>query len=135
MRRALIVALLLTGACGDDEPKASTEIRVAATRELRFVPDRIESWAGQRVTFVVENTSPMEHEFVIGDADFHAEHDKGEHGGHGADGGKAVTVKPGETARLTFTMPKSAPTFACYVDDHDAAGMKGTVAYRQPAEG
>ena len=129
MRRALPVLLLLVPACGGDEPRAGREVRVAATEQLRFSPDQVRARAGETVTFVVENTSTVDHEFAIGSAEFQAEHGTGGHGGHDAKGGKSVDVKPGATARLTFTMPDTPPVFACHVDDHDAAGMKGTVVY------
>jgi uncharacterized cupredoxin-like copper-binding protein len=121
--------LVLAGCGGADPPAASREVRIAATAELRFSPDRVTARPGETVAFVIENTSQVGHEFAIGDAEFQARHGTGGHAGHDAAGGKSVEVGPGKTARLVFTMPQEAPVFACHVDDHDAAGMTGRVAY------
>ncbi|HVF21029.1 MAG TPA: plastocyanin/azurin family copper-binding protein [Mycobacteriales bacterium] len=133
---AVLLPMLLVTACGggDDDaaPGAAREIAVTANDELRFDPAAISAKPGEKVVIVVSNTGRIDHELVIGDAaylDGHAE--GGEHEGHAdADGGASVAVAAGKTARLAFTMPKDvAPTYACFVDRHDKAGMTGTVTY------
>lgn len=126
---------LLLAACGgstSSEP-VGREISVSAADSLRFSPASIEATPGERIRFTVTNTGSADHEFAIGDADFHREMDStDDHEGHAGsmDGGAAVSVAKGETKTLDFTMPDgTAPTYACHVDDHDAAGMVGRVVY------
>ena len=140
MSRALVAAaplVLLLAACGGDggdDPgdaggTAARTIEVKALPALRFDPATISAKAGEKVTFRVTNTDAQDHELVIGDAAYHSAHETS-HGGHGSgDGGAAVTVKPGETKTLDFTMPDTAPTYACHLNSHDDAGMTGTVTY------
>jgi uncharacterized cupredoxin-like copper-binding protein len=141
VRRSPAVLLLLLAACGggghDDHGAGGTPARtieVKAEDRLRFDPATIAGKPGEQVRFRVVNTGKLKHEFVIGDAAYHATHRDAastpgaSHGGHGA-GGASVEVAPGTTAELTFTLPDAAPAFACYVDRHDQAGMTGNVTY------
>ena len=89
--------------------------------------------------FTITNDSRVDHEFAIGNAAFHAElgsatgGHSGGHGGHSAgalpEGGDLVIVDAGKDGTLVYTMPATVPSYVCYVDNHDDAGMKGTVTY------
>lgn len=132
----LAVALLAACGGGDDGPEgpAPRGVAVKALDTLRFDPATITAKAGERIEFTVTNTGAQPHEFVIGDAAYHDAHEKAlsaspSHGEHEEGDGAAVTVAPGETKTLGYTMPASAPTYACHIASHDDAGMKGTVTY------
>jgi uncharacterized cupredoxin-like copper-binding protein len=128
LTRLVLAAPLLLGACGGDAKEAPARtIEVKALDTLRFDPPNVAAKAGERVTFRVTNTGATDHEFVVGDAAFQAAHETGGHAGHA--GGAAVSLKPGETKTLDYTMPETAPAYACHVAGHDDAGMKGTVTY------
>jgi plastocyanin len=138
MRTARLTPLLLLAlvACGggdekkDDSPSSGREITVAANDALRFDPATITAEPGETITFVVTNTGTIDHEFMIGDEEYQSGHGGGDgHGDHAHGEGAGSHVKPGETVRVTYTMPDQPPTYVCHVDDHDAAGMKGTIAY------
>ena len=141
MRHRLAPALLLAlAACGGTDSPGSGDggrtVSVTADDRLRFTPATVDAKAGERVTFRVTNSGSIKHEFVIGDAEYHESHKAAaatpgaDHGGHAGGGdGESVDVGPGETKTVTFTMPGSAPAFACYVDRHDQAGMSGRVSY------
>jgi len=127
-RAACLALPLLLASCGGDAKDAPARtIEVKALDTLRFDPATVAAKAGERVTFRVTNTGAMEHEFVVGDAAFQAAHESGGHAGH--EGGAALLLKPGETRTVDYTMPETAPTYACHVAGHDDAGMKGTVSY------
>ena len=137
---ALLLALAACGGGGhDDHAGGGGDARVVeltADDRLRFDPATVQATAGERVTFRVRNTGTVRHEFVIGDAAYHDEHKAkaatpgAEHGDHGGgDAGTAVEVGPGETKTVTYTLPGTAPAYACYVDRHDQAGMTGRVSY------
>ena len=136
----LAAALLTVTACAgddDDTAAAARDVAIRATDSLRFDPSEVTARAGERVTFVISNTGTVDHEFVLGSATYLSDHAEAAdeasgdaHAGHGGGtDGVMVEVAAGKTARVTFTMPDDAPTFACFVDRHDKAGMTGTVSY------
>ncbi len=136
---ALAIVALLGVACGggDDQarggpltgepgnPDAVSEtIEVAALDELEFDPSEIEVAVGDTIEFQVTNEGQAEHEFVLGEASEHQHHAGMAHTDPNATG----AIPSGETKSLywTFTEPGEV-TFACYIDDHNAQGMTGTV--------
>ena len=148
MRRGLLVLavpLALAGCSGEEHAGHTTtgprEVAVRTSDALRFDPAQITAKAGEAVVFVVTNPGAVAHEFAIGDAAFHEAHAPtvasatavpsaaGEHAGHDTLGGTSGAVPPGQTVRITFTMPDEAPTYACHLAGHDKAGMTGQVQY------
>lgn len=138
MRRLAVALSLLLAGCGgsgdgNDAPTARV-VEVKALDTLRFDPATVSAKAGETVVFRVTNSGAQPHEFVVGDAAYHDAHEKAlgtsaSHGHHATGEGAAVTLDAGETKDLSYTMPSSAPTFACHLASHDDAGMKGTVTY------
>lgn len=144
MRLVVIGALLIAPgavACGQED-KASRSSDVTFDREvavnmedtLRFDPSRISAKPGEKVKFLVTNKGRTQHEFAIGDDSFHDELNSmtGGHGGHddtNVKGSGVVVVEPGKSGELVYTMPDEAPTFVCYVANHDEGGMKGSVEF------
>lgn len=140
-----VLALLLSScASGDtgggggeaDSGAFDREVRVSVTNALRFDPATIDAKPGERVKFVIANPGTVDHELAIGTATFHSALADSAGAGHGGghdevpEGGEIVTVDAGRTETLVYEMPDDeAPTFACYVDRHDRAGMTGTVNY------
>jgi uncharacterized cupredoxin-like copper-binding protein len=143
MRRAAAalaaLALAATACAGDKQDTAGTdakadrEVAITTTDALRFEPATVTAKAGETIRFVITNNGRVAHEFAIGSQKYQDEASKagGHGGGHGGDSkdGAVVAVPAGKTARLTFTMPDSPPLFACHVDNHDDAGMKGAISY------
>lgn len=164
MKHFLVVALALASipafatpskhfAFGEPAPasKATRTIEVLL-KDIAFEPKSLKVQAGETVRFVLTNEGKLPHEFNLGDAAMHAEHQKemlgmqgqifnaaaghegmdhgtaghGGQGGHGHDGGNTVLLQPGQQAELTWTFSKSAPIeFACNVPGHYQAGMVG----------
>ena len=146
MRRLALAATLplLLAACSSNDggvvassKTADRTVEIDVLDSLRFDPTTLPARAGETVKFVITNNGRVDHEFAIGGAAFQVKLDEtpgGEHGGgHGGgdlpDGGEVVAVAAGKTATLTYTMPDVAPSYVCYVDDHNTSGMKGTVTY------
>ncbi|MBB4862333.1 putative cupredoxin-like copper-binding protein [Pseudomonas nitritireducens] len=129
----------------------TVEIRLG---EMYFEPRSIEVKPGETVRFVIHNDGSLLHEFNLGSAALHAEHQKEmqqmleagmltptgvqhdsgqmDHSqmGHGGtmqhDDPNSVLVEPGQSAELTWTFSK--PTrleFACNIPGHYQAGMVG----------
>jgi uncharacterized cupredoxin-like copper-binding protein len=85
---------------------------------------------GETVRFIVTNTDPIDHEFLVGDADMQRIHEKGTEAAHGARPGE-ISVPAGQTVETTFTFPDQlAPgwEFACHLPGHYAYGMHGPIA-------
>ena len=120
--------------------------------DLAFSPKTLEVKAGETVRFVLINKGQLLHEFNLGDAAMHAEHQKEmlkmqqggmmtptamshkgmDHAsmGHGMkhDDPNSVLVEPGKTGELTWTFSRADNLeFACNVPGHYQAGMVGTV--------
>jgi uncharacterized cupredoxin-like copper-binding protein len=140
----------------------------AATRTIEvtlgdnyYEPAHIQVKAGETVRFVLTNEGQLLHEFNIGTAVMHAEHQKQmatmvDHGmltangvnhemvamehagmgetGHGMrhDDPNSVLVEPGETKELVWKFPKAADLdFACNMPGHYEAGMVGDIEFRR----
>ena len=118
-------------------------------QDIAFSPKALDVKAGETVRFVLVNKGQLLHEFNLGDAAMHAEHQKEmlqmqasgmltstgmgamDHSamGHGAmkhDDPNSVLVEPGKTAELTWTFTKTTGLeFACNLPGHYQAGMVG----------
>jgi uncharacterized cupredoxin-like copper-binding protein len=137
--------------------KASRSIDVVMG-DMTFDPGALDIKAGETVRFVLINKGQLLHEFNLGNAAMHAQHQQemlkmqqsGQltptamkqgmaHGsmGHGQAGMRhedpnSVLVEPGKTAELTWTFNKAMRLeFACNVPGHYQAGMKGKLTVSQ----
>lgn len=92
-----------------------------------FDPDRIEAVPGATVRFVIENTDPIDHEFILGDDLVQQIHELGTEAVHPPKPGE-VSVPAGTTAPTTYTFADPGELiFACHLPGHFAYGMLGTV--------
>ncbi len=92
-----------------------------------FDLQQIDAVPGETVRFVIENTDPIDHEFILGDDLVQRIHELGTEAVHPPKPGE-VSVPAGTTATTTYTF--GAPgelTFACHLPGHFAYGMRGTV--------
>jgi uncharacterized cupredoxin-like copper-binding protein len=95
----------------------------------RFDPASLQVEPGETVRFVVTNTDPIDHEFLVGDAEMQEIHEKGTEAHHGARPGE-ISVPAGATVETTFTFPSTlAPgwEFACHLPGHYDFGMHGPI--------
>ncbi|KAB0565213.1 copper-binding protein [Pseudomonas palleroniana] len=142
-----------TFAFGQPAPasKATRTVEVVL-QDISFAPKSLDVKAGETVRFVLVNKGRLLHEFNLGDAAMHAEHQKEmlqmqasgmltatgmgkmDHSamGHGDGAGmqhddpNSVLVEPGKTAELTWTFSKATGLeFACNLPGHYQAGMVG----------
>jgi uncharacterized cupredoxin-like copper-binding protein len=94
-----------------------------------FDPSSIAVEPGQTVRFVIRNTDPIDHEFILGDEQVQLVHEEGTEAHHAPRPGE-VSVPAGETVVTTVTFP-SAPAdliFGCHLPGHYDFGMRGDVA-------
>jgi len=131
--------------------KATRTIEVTLT-DIAFSAKELDVKAGETVRFVLINKGHLLHEFNLGHAAAHAEHQqamlKMQQGGqltatgmngagmdHAAmghemkhDDPNSVLVEPGKTAELTWTFSRAQNLqFACNIPGHYQAGMVGTL--------
>jgi uncharacterized cupredoxin-like copper-binding protein len=124
----LAIVVIAVAACGSDGPSGDTEQEVSVTiRDSRFIPDHFEFAAGTTVTFVVENTDPIDHEFLIGDEEVQQAHEEGTEPHHGAKPGE-ISIPIGETRTTTYTFDESGTLLiGCHLPTHYDYGMKGDI--------
>ncbi len=93
----------------------------------KYLPARLAVAAGTTVDFVVVNDDPIAHEFVIGTAAEHQEHEDGDPNDPHTGPGEA-SIPAGGSARVSFTFERAGMMlYACHVPGHFAYGMKGEV--------
>jgi uncharacterized cupredoxin-like copper-binding protein len=130
VRRRVLVPLvaglvLLAGlaGCGDTSP-----MRVVITIHYsHFAPDAVSVTHGVPVTFVLVNTDPIDHEWIVGDAALHARHRTGTEPVHGS--------RPTEVSIPAMTTKETTVTFAqpgvlqyiCHLPGHEQFGMVGSL--------
>jgi uncharacterized cupredoxin-like copper-binding protein len=122
---AAVVVLAFTAAASPPEER-TVNVTIHFSRfdlsSLRVTP-------GETVRFVVTNTDPIDHEFLVGDAEMQQIHEAGTEASHGARPGE-ISVPAGQTVETTFTFPDQlAPgwEFACHLPGHYAYGMHGPI--------
>jgi uncharacterized cupredoxin-like copper-binding protein len=82
---------------------------------------------GVPVTFILVNDDPIDHEWLIGDEAFHAQHRTGTHAVHGSVPNE-VTIPALSTRRTTITFTEAGEVaYICHLPGHEAYGMVGVV--------
>lgn len=95
----------------------------------RFDPETIEVERGETVRFVIRNTDPIDHEFILGDDEVQRVHEDGTEARHAPRPGE-VSVPAGATVVTTYTFPLEDGTLilGCHLPGHYGFGMRGTVS-------
>lgn len=115
----------------DGEPPAPVgpgvvTIRLGVEHSL-FELEEIRVVEGTTVRFVVDNTDPIHHELIVGDATVHARHEAGTHAAHAPVPGE-VSVDANARAVTTFRFDEPGTVeFACHLPRHYDFGMHGTI--------
>ena len=123
----LLVATVPAAACaaaGADQPRTIT----ITIHHSQFDPGGIAARTGETVRFVIRNTDPIDHEFILGDQGVQIRHENGTEPYHPPRPGE-VTIGAGQVAETTFTFgdPNVPVTYACHLPGHLAFGMQGAV--------
>ena len=124
---AVLLAAGLAAGRAPSAPPAGVRTIHLSIRFSSFQPERIDAVAGETVRFVIENTDPIDHEFILGDDLVQQIHERGTEAVHPPKPGE-VSAFAGTTTTTTYTF--GAPgelTFACHLPGHFAYGMHGTV--------
>jgi uncharacterized cupredoxin-like copper-binding protein len=124
---AVALALASTAACslGPGPGQRTVEITI---RHSRFDPSALSFPAGTTVRFVLRNTDPIDHEFILGDQEVQDRHETGKEPHHGAIPGE-VSVPAGQSAITTYRFAESGMLlFGCHLPGHWDYGMRGLVS-------
>jgi uncharacterized cupredoxin-like copper-binding protein len=93
----------------------------------RFTPKSLSFVRGDEVRFVIRNTDPIDHEFILGDDEVQTRHENGTETQHGTVPGE-VSIAAGTEASTTYRFERSGSLiFGCHLPGHYQYGMKGTV--------
>jgi uncharacterized cupredoxin-like copper-binding protein len=93
----------------------------------RFVPNELSFREGDTVTFVLVNTDPIDHEFILGDEATQNRHETGTEPHHDSIPTE-VSLPAGETVRTTVTLDRAGPLIiGCHLPGHYAYGMRAEV--------
>jgi uncharacterized cupredoxin-like copper-binding protein len=127
LRRFIALGVLgLLAACAGSPGSPQDEI-VITIEHSSFRPPQLSVEPGATVTFVVRNTDPIDHEFILGDEELQDVHEKGTEMHHGARPGE-LSIPAGEERTTTYTFPQSGRLiYGCHIPGHYAFGMKGFV--------
>jgi uncharacterized cupredoxin-like copper-binding protein len=126
----LVLAIALAAVPAACRPAAAdTRVRTVeiTIHYSHFDPSTFDFPPGTTVRFVVHNTDPIDHEFILGDAKVQEVHELGTEAHHQPRPGE-MSIPPGttRTTMYTFAQPGSL-IFGCHLPGHYAFGMRGSV--------
>ena len=94
----------------------------------RFQPAVVRVAPGSTVRFLLRNTDPIDHEFILGDEAVQRRHEQGREREHHGQVPGEVSVAAGLEATTTYPFRAGGPAtleFACHLPGHYAYGMRG----------
>jgi len=112
-------------------PQANAADRIEIQiRFSRFEPATVSVPVGRPVTFVLRNDDPIDHEWMVGDAQMHERHRTGTEPVH-ASVPTEVTVPALTTVETTVTFDEPVSwRYVCHLPGHEAYGMVGVLTAR-----
>jgi uncharacterized cupredoxin-like copper-binding protein len=124
----MVVVAAAATACAPASAQPSVRTVHITIHFSSFDPGAIEVRPGEVVRFEIENTDPIDHEFIVGDAGIQRIHEEGTEAHHAPRPGE-VSVPAGTTVVTVYAFPERPGTllFGCHLPGHYAYGMRGTV--------
>jgi uncharacterized cupredoxin-like copper-binding protein len=128
-RLVLAISLVaVPSACRPSAADEGVETVEITIHYSHFDPSTLEFPPGMTVRFVVRNTDPIDHEFILGDTRVQDVHELGTEAHHPPRPGE-MSVPAGTTRTTTYTFTKPGTLiFGCHLPGHYAFGMRGLVA-------
>ena len=123
-----ILGVLGTGqGCGPSAQAATDVIRVEI-HHSRFIPSSLSIGNRQLVRFVVHNTDPIDHEFIVGDQATQDRHEHGTEDHHDGSVPGEISVPAGAVVETTYHFgPPGQIFYGCHLPGHWAYGMRGAI--------
>jgi uncharacterized cupredoxin-like copper-binding protein len=125
---AVVASALAACAVASAAPAGPRTVTISI-HHSRFDASTIDARAGETIRFVVRNTDPIDHEFIVGDQAVQDAHELGTEAYHPPRPGE-ITIPAGSTVETTFTFPNEDLLFGCHLPGHWAYGMSGIVFVR-----
>ena len=122
----LAFAACVLAACTQAAAAPSARTVSITIHHSAFEPTELNVRPGETIRFVIRNTDPIDHEFLVGDLSVQDAHERGTEAYHPPRPGE-VTVPAGQTVRTTFTFGVDDLLFGCHIPGHWAYGMRGVV--------
>ena len=121
---ALGMAAVALAGHGGPPPSTTIEIDIHYSH---FNPSAITVPVGVPVTITIRNNDPIDHEWIVGDAEVQAKHRTGTELLHPARPTELV-IPAGESRVTTLTFEATGTLqYICHLPAHEAYGMVGTV--------
>jgi uncharacterized cupredoxin-like copper-binding protein len=119
---------VLTGMLAGVVARSNDPIVVAITIHYsHYEPAAVTVPVGRPITFVITNSDPIDHEWIVGDAATHERHRTGTEPVHGVRPTE-ISIAAMSQKRTTVTFASPGPLqFICHLPGHEAYGMVGTV--------
>jgi uncharacterized cupredoxin-like copper-binding protein len=124
---ALSLAALAAAACSRAAAAPAERTVHVRIHYSAFSLHRLAVSPGQTVRFVVTNTDPIDHEFIVGDQAVQVAHELGTEAYHPPRPGE-ITIRAGETVQTTYTFGTRDLLFGCHLPGHYAYGMRGSIS-------
>jgi uncharacterized cupredoxin-like copper-binding protein len=126
---AALGAAAVAGAVGRANEPVVIQIDI---RYSHFSPNAITVPVGRPITFVVVNSDPIDHEWIVGDAALHERHRTGTEPAHNLRPTEiSIDALTERQTTVTFAAPGTL-TFVCHLPGHEAYGMTGTLVVTAP---
>jgi len=121
---AALGAAVIAGTVGRTEEPLVVDVTIHYSH---FEPAAISVPAGRPITFVIHNTDPIDHEWIVGDEALHERHRTGTEPVHNARPTEvSIDALRERRTTVTFTRPGKL-TFICHLPGHESYGMTGTL--------
>lgn len=123
----LAAAVFLLGVMLATSGSATPQTAAVTIRHSKFVPAYFTVRRGATVRFVITNTDPIDHEFILGDEAVQRRHETGTEVAHGLVPGE-VSVPAGAVGETSYTFSRAGVVLiGCHAPGHHAYGMRGRV--------
>lgn len=123
---AFVIVGLAAAACSRATAAPAERTEHVRIHYSAFSLGHLDVAPGETVRFVVTNTDPIDHEFIVGDDAVQVAHELGTEAFHHPRPGE-ITIPAGETVSTTFTFGERDLLFGCHLPGHYVYGMRGTV--------
>ncbi|HYT25339.1 MAG TPA: cupredoxin domain-containing protein [Actinomycetota bacterium] len=124
-------ALWLNGTAHSSRAHDRIVVITITVHHSHFQPAEVAVEAGSTVRFVLRNTDPIDHEFILGDEAVQELHEKGTGAHHDAPGQVSVPAGTERTTTVTLNWTGAGRLeYACHLPGHYAYGMRGVVVVR-----
>jgi uncharacterized cupredoxin-like copper-binding protein len=130
VKRLLVVAALLVGGFSTSCAPSRSDSITIRFHYSHFEPSVVTVRAGQRVTFLLQNDDPIDHEWIVGPPDVHEVHRHGTEAFHGRIPTEvSVPALSSRQTSITFDTPGQF-AYICHLPGHEEYGMTGNVIVR-----